>query len=1225
MNRSASSTPSVPAESDGDRATPSAVDRERAQMLNVPVGDDLTSTQTPPPTVEVATLATEPIVRDRETSKEVEIGVLYRWKEWRLVRDNDSLYIWADMLAIEFPKRFRLKLELAGADTEAQKHLLNRTNRSFKSEPLTSVGQLKNFLLRMVAKQWYDRERDSYNFVKQIKEQKEITCTYSSDFDDQGIMFWLGTNGKVAEWINPASIGVVKVTCSDTPKQPFGRPEDVLSRDVNPINCHSSDDKNSNFTIDTGLENLLEKSRILIDRTIVERNETAEGRETPEDQHGPSTSQPTLNTNQSATGSSDAATASAAVPEGVEALSLSTPDLASARERAQSTEAASDVTQEDQDTEGDVEEDEENDEEEPEDDDMEDEDEEEDTEPDNDDRGEKRDEDVSFSQLLAELEGEGKVGQAALAVPAGSSTANTNATISQERGIIERLRDVIGMEDSIEQLISGLGPPSTQAIHVKPAGSRKVGTSVSKSIKGYADVIKSMMQQMMDPTSAMDVEDMEEDIFDDEANEEDLMDDELPYNILPDSLAQALIPAFDPRPGRTNINQTQEVELPATISEPTAASNAQPKNTSEAKIRLFLRGPNMPGIENITFEMDNDDHSLFKCIQKLTNNVEWQQKGDRNRRIFDPVYTLIYEDASAATNIDALALPSEDSKVPDIVNQTLDALNLLAKVGATLPESELPSNVFISDKLSQKLLQELSDPLVVAARSMPDWCERLVYSHPCLFTMDTRNMYMGATAFGVARSIVWIQSRRDAALERSRGTGAGTPNPSSAVRREDAYEYRVGRLKHERIKVTRAEDELLEQAIRLFRFHCSNKAVLEIEYNGEEGTGLGPTLEFYALISAEMQRKALAIWWCDDLDETQLKLEEKELDLGEGKKPPGFYVRRAGGLFPAPLPPNTEQRRRANELFRVLGIFMAKVLQDGRLVDIPLSPSFLKLVIHPKVSTRATIADLDGVLTLDDFELVHPIKGRFLKELSSLAARKRALESDDTIDTIAKRRRYDELMLNIGGARCKIDDLGLNFTVNPPSAVFQYKEMELIEGGADMDVTMENVELYVEKCSDYYLNSGIVEQVRAFREGFDRVFPLRSLRSFTPEEVQCLISGEQSPVWNRDDILNYTEPKLGYTRDSPGFLKFVDVMDGLTPAERKNFLQFATGCSSLPPGGLANLHPRLTVVRKVESGDGSYPSVNTCVHYLKLPDYSTAEILRERLLTAINEKGFHLN
>ncbi|KAK6038043.1 HECT-domain protein [Cooperia oncophora] len=159
--------------------------------------------------------------------------------------------------------------------------------------------------------------------------------------------------------------------------------------------------------------------------------------------------------------------------------------------------------------------------------------------------------------------------------------------------------------------------------------------------------------------------------------------------------------------------------------------------------------------------------------------------------------------------------------------------------------------------------------------------------------------------------------------------------------------------------------------------------------------------------------------------------------------------------------------------------------------------------------------------------------------------------------------------------------------------------MELVEGGADMDVTMDNVELYVQKCADFYLNTGIINQ--------------------------RLLSGEQCPEWTREDVLNYTEPKLGYTKDSPGFLRFVDVMVELNPQERKNFLQFATGCSSLPPGGLANLHPRLTVVRKVESGDGSYPSVNTCVHYLKLPEYSSADILRERLLTAVNEKGFHLN
>ncbi len=73
------------------------------------------------------------------------------------------------------------------------------------------------------------------------------------------------------------------------------------------------------------------------------------------------------------------------------------------------------------------------------------------------------------------------------------------------------------------------------------------------------------------------------------------------------------------------------------------------------------------------------------------------------------------------------------------------------------------------------------------------------------------------------------------------------------------------------------------------------------------------------------------------------------------------------------------------------------------------------------------------------------------------------------------------------------------------------------------------------------------------------------------------------------------------------------------------FIQFVTGCSSLPPGGLANLHPRLTVVRKESTSPNLYPSVNTCVHYLKLPEYPTEEVLKARLLDATVEKGFHLN
>ena len=47
------------------------------------------------------------------------------------------------------------------------------------------------------------------------------------------------------------------------------------------------------------------------------------------------------------------------------------------------------------------------------------------------------------------------------------------------------------------------------------------------------------------------------------------------------------------------------------------------------------------------------------------------------------------------------------------------------------------------------------------------------------------------------RAIVWLQNKRDVALERSR--------PLSH-RREEQHEFRVGRLKHERVKVPRGDE-----------------------------------------------------------------------------------------------------------------------------------------------------------------------------------------------------------------------------------------------------------------------------------------------------------------------------------------------------------------------------------------------------------------------------------
>lgn len=62
--------------------------------------------------------------------------------------------------------------------------------------------------------------------------------------------------------------------------------------------------------------------------------------------------------------------------------------------------------------------------------------------------------------------------------------------------------------------------------------------------------------------------------------------------------------------------------------------------------------------------------------------------------------------------------------------------------------------------------------------------------------------------------------------------------------------------------------------------------------------------------------------------------------------------------------------------------------------------------------------------------------------------------------------------------------------------------------------------------------------------------------------------------------------------------------------------------------GLRSLVPPLTIVRKMaDNADDFLPSVMTCVNYLKLPEYSSIDVMRDKLSLAIREGqlAFHLS
>jgi E3 ubiquitin-protein ligase TRIP12 len=200
--------------------------------------------------------------------------------------------------------------------------------------------------------------------------------------------------------------------------------------------------------------------------------------------------------------------------------------------------------------------------------------------------------------------------------------------------------------------------------------------------------------------------------------------------------------------------------------------------------------------------------------------------------------------------------------------------------------------------------------------------------------------------------------------------------------------------------------------------------------------------------------------------------------------------------------------------------------------------------------------------------------------------------------------------------------------------------------------------------------------VSALRAGFASVCDPASLAGvLSPEELAVLLSGGSSsgsggsggggggrkggPLGSDPlAILAQLDCAHGYSASSPAVQALVKVLAKLTPTDQKAFLRFVTGSPRLPLGGLGNLRPRLTVVRKESTATSTastaattvattansttantttattaatitktvpsmpmedLPSASTCTNYLKLPDYGSEARLRERLLLAIQE------
>lgn len=527
------------------------------------------------------------------------------------------------------------------------------------------------------------------------------------------------------------------------------------------------------------------------------------------------------------------------------------------------------------------------------------------------------------------------------------------------------------------------------------------------------------------------------------------------------------------------------------------------------------------------------------------------------------------EDPTTASILSLLrVLHGMNTTLDDILAETKDLI-------AVKPESLAQ---FINTKLTAKLNRQLEEPLIVASSCLPDWSEDLARSFAFLFPFETRHLFLQSTAFGYSRAMMrWNNSQ----------TGDDGRHDH---RRDDRP--MLGRLQRQKVRISRSR--ILESAMKVMELYGSSPSVLEVEYFEEVGTGLGPTLEFYSTVSKEFSKKKLKMW--------------RENDCGDA----GEYAFGSRGLFPAPLSKqqiSSEFGKKQLQLFKTLGKFVARSMLDSRIIDISFNPAFFRIA-----DTSSTVAPSLGTVKAVDNDLA-----KSLLLLKRFANAKKEIESKN----VSKDKKVQALEeVEVDGVQ--VEDLSLDFTL--PG----YPTIELIKDGSNIPVTMSNVDIYLDRVVDMTLGSGVQAQVEAFRTGFSQVFPHSALQTFTPSELVMLF-GRAEEDWSIETLMDSIKADHGFNMDSRSVRNLLQTMSELTTQQRRDFLQFVTGSPKLPIGGFKSLTPIFTVVcRPSEPGympDDYLPSVMTCVNYLKLPDYSTLDALRDRLSVAIKEGqgAFHLS
>jgi len=171
--------------------------------------------------------------------------------------------------------------------------------------------------------------------------------------------------------------------------------------------------------------------------------------------------------------------------------------------------------------------------------------------------------------------------------------------------------------------------------------------------------------------------------------------------------------------------------------------------------------------------------------------------------------------------------------------------------------------------------------------------------------------------------------------------------------------------------------------------------------------------------------------------------------------------------------------------------------------------------------------------------------------------------------------------------------------------------VELKEGGKDLAVTFGNREEYMKLTIQTRLNESD-QAIRAMKKGLNAIVPANMLSLFSWFDLELMVCG--NPAIDIETLRKHTL----YRGISPGSQLIKNLwrcLESFNSEERQMFLRFVWGRSRLPVGE-SDWTQEFTI-HLLRAGDDKLPISHTCFFSLELPDYSSYEVLRSKVLFAI--------